>query len=67
MKKKIKKLNEKDYLKSISNIVDLFYDNRRLRKNITKALDKIEELYKWGMLDFTDITEIEKILKGEEK
>ena len=43
MKKKIKKRTENDYLKSISNIVDLFYDNRRLKRNINKAIEEIKK------------------------
>lgn len=42
MKKKIKKLDEKDYLKSISNIVDLVYENRRLKRNIKKVIEEIK-------------------------
>ena len=45
MKKKIKKRTENDYLKSISNMVDLFYENRRLKRNINKAIEYIETLY----------------------
>ena len=43
MKKKIKKRTENDYLKSISNIVDLFYENRRLKRNINKAIEEIKK------------------------
>lgn len=42
MKKKIKKLEEKDYLKSISNIIDLLFENRRLKRNIKKVIDEMK-------------------------
>lgn len=73
MKKKIKKRTENDYLKSISNIVDLFYENRQLKRNINKAIKYIEKLF---ILEDDNVTyefkndEIKpllKILKGEEK
>ena len=43
MKKKIKKRTESVYLKSISNIVDLFYENRQLKRNINKAKEHLKE------------------------
>ena len=73
MKKKLKKRTENDYLKSISNIVDLFYENRQLKRNINKAIKYIEKLF---ILEDDNVTyefkndEIKpllKILKGEEK
>lgn len=60
MKKKIKKRTENDYLKSISNIVDLFYENRQLKRNINKA---IEEIRKRSTPDVAKI--YEDILEGE--
>lgn len=71
MKKKNKKLNENDYLKSISNIVDLFYENRRLKRNITKAIEYIKEnttdpeFVVSGELQEHQVIELLKILKGE--
>ena len=43
MKKKNKKLNENDYLKSISNMVDLFYENRRLKRNIKQFIEEAKK------------------------
>ena len=38
-----KKLNEKIYIKSISNIVDLLFENRRLKTNIKQAIEEIKK------------------------
>ena len=38
-----KKLNEKVYIKSISNIVDLLFENRRLKRNIKQAIEEIKK------------------------
>ena len=38
-----KKLNEKVYIKSISIIVDLLFENRRLKRNIKQAIEEIKK------------------------
>ena len=65
MKKKIKKLNEKDYLKSISNIVDLFYENRRLKEQINKAIKYIASLDYFPYDENVNFEKIKYILEGE--
>lgn len=76
-----KKLNEKVYIKSISNIVDLLFENRRLNKKIKsleenrdKALENLTNMknIKGGsnstILQAVNVVEDTiKILKGEGK
>lgn len=65
MKKKLKKLEEKDYLKSISNIVDLLYENRRLKEQINKAIKYISSLDYFPYDENVNFEKIKYILEGE--
>lgn len=69
-----KQLKDEDYIKSISNIVDLLFENRRLKKandrainNILKDISMIKEVGSTADEIIQRLEETIKILKGEEK
>lgn len=69
-----RELKDEDYVKSISNIVDLLFENRRLKKtkdrainNILKDISMIKEVGSTADEIIQRLEETIKILEGEEK
>lgn len=69
-----RKLKDADYVESISNILDLLFENRRLKKandrainNILKDISMIKEVGSTADEIIQRLEETIKILKGEEK
>lgn len=68
-----RELKDEDYIRSISNIVDLLFENRRLKKandrainNILKDISMIKEVGSTRDEIIQRLIETVKILKGEE-